>query len=139
MEGATIGSDCNLCDHVFVEGGARIGDRVTVKNGVMIWDGVTIAQRYGSAENWLTPTTVGRGATIGAGAIIVCGLAIGRYASVAAGAIVTRDVPDHRLVLGRPARIAGWVCLCGAPLDNDLACALCNRRYRVGEDTIEPG
>ena len=180
LEGASIGRDCNLCDHVFIEGGARLGDRVTVKNGVMVWDGVTIEDdvfcgpgmlftndrhprsarmpevpaRYADRQNWLCETTVRRGATLGAGSIILCGLSIGRYASVAAGAIVTRDVPDHRLVVGQPARIASWVCVCGAGLGgkehlcssggarrtprDDLACGECDRRYRLGDDTIEP-
>ena len=80
-------------------------------------------------ENWLVTTKVGRGATIGAGAILLGGISIGRFASVAAGAVVTRDVPDHRLVVGNPARVAGWVCVCGAPLKEDLTCPTCPARY----------
>ena len=163
LNGATIGRDCNICDHAFVEGGARLGDRVTVKNGVMVWEGVTIeddvfcgpgviftndryprsgrmpevACRYRQPENWLIPTTVRRGATIGAGAIILCGVTIGRYVSVAAGAVVTRDVPDHRLVVGQPARVTGCVCICGMPLSEDLACSQCERCYRLREGMIE--
>ena len=155
MDGAAIGRDCNLCDHVFVEGQARIGDRVTVKNGALIWEGVTIeddafvgpeviftndryprsgrmpevAEKYADKENWLTPTLVRRGASIGAGAVIICGITIGRFAGIGAGAIVTRDVPDHRLVVGQPARPVGWVCLCGRPLDDSLGCPQCHRRF----------
>lgn len=139
MKGARIGRDCNLGDHVFVEDGAVIGDRVTIKNGVAIWRGVTLEddvfvgplavftndrhprspravhaqERYAHVENWLEPTHLKRGATIGAGAIILCGITIGQYATVGAGAVVTRDVPDHALMLGNPARQRGWVCVCG--------------------------
>ncbi len=163
MDGAVIGRECNICDHVFVERGARIGNRVTVKNGVTVFDGVVIdddvfcgpgmiftndryprsarmpevAHRYSRPENWLLHTKVRRGATIGAGAIILCGVTLGCYASVAAGAIVTADVPDHGLVVGQPARLTGWVCFCGLPLDDDLACPSCPRAYRRHGDTLE--
>jgi len=155
LDGAVIGRDCNICDHAYIEGGARIGDRVTVKNQVMIWDGVTIeddvfvgpgaiftndryprsgrmaevASRYSQPANWLIPTTVRQGASIGAGAVIICGVTIGRYAVVAAGAVVTRDVPDHRLVAGQPARPCGWACVCGVKLNESLLCPQCGRRF----------
>jgi UDP-2-acetamido-3-amino-2,3-dideoxy-glucuronate N-acetyltransferase len=162
LEGAVIGRDCNICDHAYIEGGARIGDRVTVKNQAMIWDGVAIeddvfvgpgvvftndlyprsarmpevVERYRRRDKWLSPTTVRRGASIGAGAVIVCGLTIGQYATVAAGALVTRDVPDHQLVLGRPARPHGWACVCGTVLDQSLICHQCSRQYEPFDDII---
>ena len=162
MDGATIGRNCNICDHAFVEGGVRIGDRVTVKNCALIWEGVTIedevfvgpgaiftndryprsgrmvevAEKYADKGNWLTPTVVRRGASIGAGAVVVCGVTIGRFAAIGAGAVVTRDVPDHRLVVGRPARPLGWVCICGRPLDDGLRCPGCRRKYRRDADTL---
>ena len=71
-----------------------------------------------------------RGATIGANTTIVCGVTIGAYAFVAAGAVVTRDVADHALVAGSPARALGWVCRCGGRLAVDLTCA-CGGRYHV--------
>jgi acetyltransferase-like isoleucine patch superfamily enzyme len=155
MDGAIIGQDCNLCDHVFVEGHTRIGDRVTVKNNVLIWEGVTIeddvfvgpnviftndryprsgrmpevTDKYAKKENWLTPTLVRRGASFGAGAVIICGVTIGRFAGVGAGAIVTRDVLDHQLVVGQPARPVGWICICGRPLDDSLRCPQCRRHF----------
>ncbi len=164
MDGARVGRDCNICDGAFIESGAGIGDRVTVKNGAMVWDGVTVeddvflgpgmlftndryprsgrmleaSKRYRDAANWLTPTTVRRGASIGAGAVIVCGVTIGRFAVVGAGALVTRDVPDYRLVVGRPATPAGWMCACGLPLDDNLTCAECRRGYRLESDTLIP-
>lgn len=153
LPGARIGADCNICDHVFVEGGAVIGDRVTVKNAVLVWDGVTVedevflgpnvvftndlrpraAMKKGPEE--LVATVVRRGATIGANATVVCGTEIGSQAFVAAGAVVIRDVPAHALVAGNPARRIGWVCTCGERLDDQppdagpLACAACGRRY----------
>jgi len=147
MAGALVGADCNLGDHTFVETGAVIGDRVTVKNGVAVWDGVTVEDDaflgpYVTLTNDLrprsrrggavVPTLIARGATLGANATIVCGTRVGAYAFVAAGAVVTTDVADHALVLGNPARQAGWVCGCGERLDEALACAACGRAYEPG-------
>ena len=118
---AAIGSDCNICSHCFVEGGAVIGDRVTVKCGVQIWDGVTLEDdvfvganvtftndrhpRSGNHNFILEKTTVKRGASIGAGAVILPGVTIGENAVVGAGAVVTKDVPDDATVVGNPTRI----------------------------------
>lgn len=146
LEGAVIGADCNVGDHAFVEGGALVGDRVTIKNHVLVWDGVTIEDdvfvgpaavfsndhnprahvRKGRDE--FVPTIVQRGATIGANATVVCGVRIGRHAFVAAGAVVTRDVPDHAMVAGNPARRIGWACICGMRLPVDLHC-VCGRAF----------
>jgi len=163
LRGARIGRSCNIGDHAFIEDGVRIGDCVIVKNQTMIWNGVTIedeafigpgvkftndrhprsrhlpaaARRYAHVENWLAPTLVRRGATIGAGAVIVCGVTIGAFASIGAGAVVTRDVPDHRLVVGNPAHPIGWVCRCGIPLDASHVCPSCRREYhRVGNGRL---
>jgi UDP-2-acetamido-3-amino-2,3-dideoxy-glucuronate N-acetyltransferase len=76
------------------------------------------------------PTLVRRGATLGANSTIVCGTRLGRYAFVGAGAVVTRDVPDHALVVGNPARLIGWVCACGERLGGDLSCRACGKQYR---------
>jgi len=148
MAGARIGVDCKVCDGVFIEGGAAVGDRVTIKNNVLVFEGVTIDDdafigpnavftndlrprtRGLQAEPWtLRPTRVGRGASIGANATIVCGVTIGSHALVGAGAVVIADVADHAVVVGNPARRIGWACVCGAPLDHDLACS-CGRSYR---------
>jgi UDP-2-acetamido-3-amino-2,3-dideoxy-glucuronate N-acetyltransferase len=140
MPGAVVGVDCNVCDHAFVETGARLGDRVTVKNGTLVWDRVTVdddvflgpavvftndlrpraAIRRGRDD--FLPTHVGEGATIGANATIVCGVTIGPHAFVAAGAVVTRNVDAYAFVAGNPARQRGWVCVCGEPLDDLFAC-----------------
>jgi UDP-2-acetamido-3-amino-2,3-dideoxy-glucuronate N-acetyltransferase len=142
LAGASIGRDCNIGGHSYVESGAVIGDRVTVKNGNALWAGVTLedgvfvgpgvvftndrqprsprlgvsGERY-DGEEWLAPTTVRRGATLAAGAVILPGLTVGEFAFVGAGAVVTRDVAAHALVLGNPARAVGWVCRCARRLD----------------------
>jgi len=144
MKGARVGSQCNIGDHAFIEGGAVLGDRVTVKNQVMVWEGVSVgddvflgpgmaftndrfprsprmdatpavAARYGDKAAWLATTIVEKGASIGARAVIAPGLTIGAYAMVGAGSVVTADVAPHALVMGNPARQRGWVCCCGKP------------------------
>jgi len=81
-------------------------------------------------------TLAKRGATIGANATIVCGTTLGQYSFVGAGAVVTRDVTQQQLVLGNPARSAGWVCRCGAALTAALACTECERSYRLAGETL---
>lgn len=149
LPGAVVGADCNVCDHAFVEAGARIGDRVTIKNAVLVWDGVTVeddvflgpsmvftndpnpraAIKKAGAD--LAPTTVRRGATIGANATIVCGTVVGEHAFVGAGAVVTSDVAPHAFVVGNPARPVGWACECGLRLPDGLLCPGCGRAYRL--------
>jgi acetyltransferase-like isoleucine patch superfamily enzyme len=156
LPGARVGADCNICDHVFVEGGVRIGDRVTVKNGVLLFDGVTIDDdvfvgpgvvftndRNPRAEvkksgAQLLPTTLRRGATLGANSVVVCGVEIGEYALVAAGAVVTRDVEAYNLVAGNPARRIGYACRCGERLPESLACG-CGSSYSLVGDRLVPG
>jgi UDP-2-acetamido-3-amino-2,3-dideoxy-glucuronate N-acetyltransferase len=125
LAGASIGEDCNICDGVFVEGGAVIGDRVTIKCGVQLWSGVELEDdvfvgpnatftndRFPRSRQWLDEhpkTLVRTGASIGANATILPGLEIGRGAMVGAGAVVTRSVPPHAVVTGNPARIRSYV------------------------------
>ncbi len=151
LAGSRIGRDCNICDHVFVEGDVSIGDRVTVKNGVMIFDGVTIEDEVfigpgtvftndlrpragiGRPPPVLLPTVVREGATLGANVTVVCDLTVGDRAFVAAGSVVVRDVPPHGLMMGNPARRVGWVCSCGRRLPSSLWCE-CGRGFTlVGE------
>lgn len=141
MEDAAIGENCNIGDHCFVESGAVIGNNVTIKNGNMIWEGVTLEdgvfvgphvfftndlyprsprhppvnRRYRNRE-WLIPTLIRQGASLGAGAVILAGTVIHEFAMVGAGAVVTKDAPAYALVIGNPARHYGWVCQCGLPL-----------------------
>jgi UDP-2-acetamido-3-amino-2,3-dideoxy-glucuronate N-acetyltransferase len=152
MSGAVVGADCNICDHVFIEGGARIGDSVTVKNNALIWDKVTIedqvfvgpnvvftndlnprvAFRKGSEE--FLPTLVGRGASIGANTTILCGIRVGPHSMLGAGSVVIRDVPSHAVMAGNPARLIGWMCVCGGRIASDLGCTACGRSYERSEE-----
>ena len=152
MHGAVVGRNCAICESTFVEGGARLGDRVVVKNGVLVWDGVTIDDDVfvGPAvvftnslrprawddvrEAAPVPTRIQCGATIGANTTIVCGTIIGEYALIAAGATLVDNVPAHALMMGSPAHRVGWVCTCGKRLDDALRCA-CGLAYRqLSED-----
>ena len=132
-----IGNRCVLGKGVYVDADVVIGDSVKIQNNVSIYSGVTVEDgvfigphvcftndRMPRAVNvdmspktpldWeLDRTVVKRGASIGANATIRCGVRIGAWAMVGAGSVVTRDVPDHALVVGNPARIIGWVCECG--------------------------
>ncbi len=122
---ARIGSQCNICDHVFIENDVVVGDRVTVKCGVQLWDGVTLEDDvfigpnvtftndpFPRSKQFLEAyprTIVRRGASIGANATILPGLTIGARAMVGAGSVVTKDVPHDAVVVGNPARIKGYV------------------------------
>ena len=136
-DGAVVGWGCVLGKNVFVDAGAVVGDRCKIQNNVSVYTGVVLGSDVfvgpsavftndlrprASAGEWtITPTTVHDGASIGANATIVCGTVLGRAAMVAAGAVVTRDVEPHQLVLGNPARPAGWVCECGEVVSRDVA------------------
>ena len=151
---ARIGCDCNICAHVLIESDVAIGHRVTIKSGVQLWDGTRIeddvfigpnatftndkAPRSKKTRRHLLVTRVQRLATIGANATVLPGLSIGKGAMVSAGAVVTRDVPDHALMIGNPARWKGWVCLCGETLrDSGLTCQ-CGKRYKRGVGGLAP-
>ena len=121
VSGAVVGSQCNICDHTFIEGKVRIGDRVTLKCGVYLWDGIILEDdvfigpnatftndrmpRSRQVPAEYPVTLVKRGASIGANATILPGITIGEGAMVGAGAVVTRDVPANAVVVGNPARV----------------------------------
>lgn len=131
--GAVIGRGCILGQGCYVGPRVRIGDRVKIQNGVSIYEGVILEDEVFCGPhmiftNVINPravierkhqfrtTRVCRGATIGAGAVIICGHTIGPYAMVGAGAVVTKDVPAFGLVYGNPARLQGWVDTTGTKL-----------------------
>jgi len=124
LEGASLGEDCNICDHVFIENHVRLGNRVTVKSGVQLWDGIDIEDDvfigpnatftndpYPRSKKWRDQhpwTRICGGASIGANATILPGITVGPGAMVGAGSVVTRDVPPFAIVAGNPARITGY-------------------------------
>lgn len=157
MEGAAIGENCNLGANVFIETGVVIGNQVKIKNNIAIYSGVVCEddvflgtncvftnvinpRSFISRKSEFKPTIIKKGATIGANATIICGHTIGRYALVGAGAVVTKDVPDYGLMLGNPAKLAGYVCKCGTTmhvLDKKLICPVCKNQYQLNETGIE--
>jgi acetyltransferase-like isoleucine patch superfamily enzyme len=122
LPGAKIGSDCNVCDHVFIENDVIIGNNVTIKSGVQLWDGIRVSDdvfigpnvtftndKYPKSLNKnyvLLETFVEEGVSIGANATILPGITIGAKSVIAAGAIVTKNVPPKSLVKGAPSVIS---------------------------------
>ena len=161
MDGAIIGAECVLGQNCFVQSGAVIGDRVRLQNNISVYRGVVLEddvfcgpscvftnvvrpRAHVSRREEFASTRVGRGATIGANATVVCGNDVGAYAFVAAGAVVTRDMPAHALAVGQPARVVGWVCRCGERLAMDATpelgatatCHRCAASWGVGDSGL---
>jgi UDP-2-acetamido-3-amino-2,3-dideoxy-glucuronate N-acetyltransferase len=125
LEGARIGADVNVCAHCYIEDDVVIGDRVTVKSGVYLWNGVRLENdvfigpnvtftndKYPRSKGYpqdFIATVVEKGASVGAGAVLLPGITIGQGAMVGAGAVVTKSVPPYAIVAGSPARITGYV------------------------------
>lgn len=118
---ATIGSNCNICSHCFIENDVIVGDNVTIKNGVQLWDGLRIEDnvfigpnctftndlnpKSGNREFKPKQTIIKNGASIGASAVILPGITIGENATIGAGSVVTRDIPSRSVAVGNPARV----------------------------------
>lgn len=156
--GAVIGENCSLGQNVFVGNRVVIGNNVRIQNNVSIYDDVTLEDDVFCGPsmvftNVINPrahvprkheyksTLVKRGASIGANATIVCGHTLGEYAFIGAGAVVTTDVEPYALMLGVPARRAGWVCQCGQRLSDiagEQACPSCSSRYEISTATCRP-
>lgn len=140
-ENAEIGRNCIISKDTYIDHGVKIGNGVKIQNGVSVFSGVTIEDNVFVGPNaaftndycprafdagWqVSETLVKEGASIGANATIVCNTVIGRYAMIGAGSVVTKDVPDHALVVGNPARMIGYVCKCGQRLNTEGKCPKC--------------
>jgi UDP-2-acetamido-3-amino-2,3-dideoxy-glucuronate N-acetyltransferase len=156
--GARIGRECVLGQNVYVAPTVVIGDGVHIQNNVSLYDGVVVEdfaflgpsavftnvvypRSEVSRRSEYRKTIVGRGATIGANATIVCGHELGPYSFIGAGAVVTANVAPHALVVGVPGRAVDVVCTCGERLGEkaeEPACPACGRRFaRMGEGLVE--
>jgi UDP-2-acetamido-3-amino-2,3-dideoxy-glucuronate N-acetyltransferase len=158
LKGSRIGTNCRIGQNVVIGPNVTVGDGVKIQNNVSVYEGVTLEDHVFCGPSAVftnvlnprseiprmdeaRPTLVRRGASLGANCTIVCGTTIGRYAFVGAGAVVTRDVPDHALVVGNPARVVGWVCECGVKLPGRrglVICRACERRYRETAGRLDP-
>jgi acetyltransferase-like isoleucine patch superfamily enzyme len=128
-ENVHIGENCIISKDTYVDYSVCIGDNVKIQNGVSVYHGVTIEDdifigpnvaftndfypRAFNSDFEVKPTTVKKGASVGANATIVCGNTLGEYCMVGSGSVVTHDVPSFALVVGNPARQIGRVCKCG--------------------------
>jgi len=157
-EGVVIGDNCIVGKGVYIDFDVKVGNNVKIQNGAMLYHGLTVedgvfigpqacmtndaypraitpdGQLKGNDDWDVGPILLRYGASIGACSVIVPNVTIGRFALVAAGAVVTRSVPDHGLVVGVPARLVGYVCRCGRPMEKMGAAWRC----RVDAWTFTP-
>jgi len=156
MRESDIGRNCRIGQNVVIGPKAIVGNGCKIQNNVSVYEGVTLEDDVFCGPSMvftnvfnpraaiprmseLRQTLVKRGATIGANATIVCGHTIGQHAFIGAGAVVTRDVPDHALVVGNPARIAGWMCSCGTRIKvggQEGQCPICGKLYLMDNGRI---
>jgi len=146
LSGSTIGERCNIGQNVVIGPNAAIGSGCKIQNNVSVYTGVTLEdsvfcgpsvvftnvynpRAHIKRMHELRSTLIRKGATLGANSTIICGNTVGAYAFVGAGAVVTRDVPDHAMVVGNPAKQVGWMCECGTRLDDTLVCIRCKKIY----------
>lgn len=154
LRGSRIGSGCNIGQNVVVGPDVTVGANCKIQNNVSVYKGVTLEdgvfcgpsmvftnvsnpRAEVNRRNEFQQTLVRRGATIGANATIVCGVTLGAYSFIGAGAVVTRDVPDHALMVGNPARRIGWMSRHGERLDENLICPVSGTTYRESSNGLE--
>lgn len=146
LSGSKIGENCNIGQNVVIGPDVTIGNKCKIQNDVSIYKGVTLEDGvfcgpsmvftniYNpraeiSKMDQVRPILIKKGATLGANCTIVCGHTIGQYAFIGAGAVVTKDVPDHALMVGNPARQIDWMCECGEKLDASRSCPVCMKKF----------
>jgi UDP-2-acetamido-3-amino-2,3-dideoxy-glucuronate N-acetyltransferase len=153
QKGAVLGENCSLGQNVNVANNVKIGNGVRIQNNVSVYEGVEIEDNVFCGPscvftNVTTPrshytvhgnyakTLIKWGASLGANSTIVCGHTVGRCALIAAGAVVTKDVKDHALMVGVPAKQLGWVCECGERLPDELVCGKCGKEYKESNNGL---
>lgn len=155
QSGAVIGDNCSLGQNVNVSNNVKIGNCCKLQNNVSLYEGVELEDfvfcgpssvftndltpraKYPKGSSNYKKTLIKTGASIGANATIVCGHTVGKWALIGAGAVVTKNVPNHALMLGVPAKISGWACECGTLLKDDFTCQNCGRKYEKTENGLE--
>lgn len=155
QKGAMIGRNCSFGQNVNVSNNVKIGNGCKVQNNVSIYEGVELEDyvfcgpsmvftndltpraKYPKGSSGYKRTILHEGCSVGANATIVCGHEIGEWALVAAGAVVTKNVKNHALVAGVPAKQIGWVCECGELLEDNLICSKCHRAYKEEKDGLK--
>jgi UDP-2-acetamido-3-amino-2,3-dideoxy-glucuronate N-acetyltransferase len=153
LGGSHVGSDCSIGQNVMIGPDVTVGNGCKLQNNVAVYKGVTLEDDVFCGPsmvftNVLTPrahverkdefakTSIGKGATLGANCTIVCGNKVGAYAMVGAGAVVTKDVPNHALIVGNPARQIGWVSEAGERLADDLICPRDGSQYALQDGKL---
>lgn len=155
IKGTTIGKDCSIGQNVMIGPNVRVGNGCKIQNNVSLYAGVELAddvfcgpscvftnvnnpRANVNRKDEFRPTPVGRGASIGANATIVCGHSLGEYCFIGAGAVVTKDVPAYAMMVGNPARRVGWMSRAGEKLGADLVCPRSGERYELKGDVLVP-
>lgn len=155
LPGSAIGECCNIGQNVVIGPDVAVGNGCKIQNNVSVYKGVTLEDDVFCGPSMVftnvfnpranirrmdeaRPTLIKKGASLGANSTIVCGVTVGRYAFVGAGAVVTRDVPDHALVFGNPAKLRGWVCMCGEKLNSEFVCPVCGEKYVRANEGLKP-
>ena len=156
MSGCKIGNNCNIGQNVVISPQVTLGNNVKIQNNVSVYTGVECEddvflgpscvftnvinpRSHVSRKNEYRKTLLKKGSSVGANATVICGHTHGKYALIGAGSVVTRDVPDYALVTGNPARVKGFVCVCGEKLDffdNNAVCK-CGEKYKKIGDTVQ--
>lgn len=146
LKGTVIGKDCAIGQNVMIGPNVRVGNGCKIQNNVSLYAGVELAddvfcgpscvftnvnnpRANVNRKDEFRPTPVGRGASIGANATIVCGHALSEYCFIGAGSVITKDVPPFAMMVGNPARRVGWMSRAGEKLGADLVCPRSGEQY----------
>ncbi len=147
LQNSIVGQGCSIGQNVVIGPDVKVGNNCKIQNNVSVYKGVTLEDDVFCGPSMvftnvfnprsairrmdeIRPTLVKKGASLGANSTIICGVTIGQYSFVGAGAVVTKDVPDHALVMGNPAKQTGWICECGEKINHEMVCCVCQKDYQ---------